>query len=400
MSEHYGSDEALRLCDALLHTEPEVSVRLNMRKVDAVDTLRTLCQGSAIAGATPVEWCPDAYYLAERPPFTFDPLLHAGVYYVQEASSMYVAELCRRYLPLPSSPVCALDLCAAPGGKSTLLAGLLPEGSLLVSNEPMAKRAQVLAENMQKWTRMPLGGEYPIHSIVTNNYPADFAGFDGCFDLIVTDVPCSGEGMFRKDQQAVAEWSLENVARCVERQRTILSDVWHALKPGGLLIYSTCTFNRFEDEDNARWICTRLGAELLHERHFLPGRDRGEGFYCAVLRKDGAYVGSDFASFASEADKIVRKAKALLRPMPAAFSCEGLMVELTYDQALAYLRREAVRTAAPLGPLTLAYCGIPLGPGKGVKGRINNQYPEPWRIKTTYTKRWSLLDISEADDAR
>lgn len=124
-------------------------------------------------------------------------------------------------LPLPSSPVCALDLCAAPGGKSTLLAGLLPEGSLLVSNEPMAKRAQVLAENMQKWTRMPLGGEYPIHSIVTNNYPADFAGFDGCFDLIVTDVPCSGEGMFRKDQQAVAEWSLENVARCVERQRTI-----------------------------------------------------------------------------------------------------------------------------------------------------------------------------------
>ncbi len=396
MSEHYGSYDAQRLCDALLHTEPEVSIRLNARKIRAIDALRDVWQASSIVGAAPVEWCPDAYYLAERPPFTFDPLLHAGVYYVQEASSMYVADLYRRYAST-SVPCCALDLCAAPGGKSTLLAGLLPEGSLLLSNEPMPKRARVLAENMQKWTCMPGGTEYPVCSIVTNNYPADFAAFDECFDIIVADVPCSGEGMFRKDEQAVKEWSLKNVECCVERQRSILRDIWHALKPGALLIYSTCTFNRFEDEGNVRWICSELGAELLEERHFLPGRDSGEGFYCAAIRKDGVSCSSTqdvpvTSSILPVADSILRKAKTLLRLIPRAFSCEGPMVELTYDQAIAYLRREAVRTAAPVGPLTLCYCGVPLGPGKGVPGRINNLYPDAWRIKTTYTKRWSLMN--------
>lgn len=397
MCEHYGACDAHLLCDALLNTEPEVSVRLNVRKIGATDALRDVWREGSLVDATPVEWCPDAYYLLERPPFTFDPLLHAGVYYVQEASSMYVAELCRRYAP-SSVPCCALDLCAAPGGKSTLLAGLLPEGSLLLSNEPMPKRAKVLAENMQKWTRMPAGTEYPVRSIVSNNYPADFGAFDGCFDIIVADVPCSGEGMFRKDEQAVTEWSLENVARCVERQRSILCDIWHTLKPGALLVYSTCTFNRYEDEDNARWICSELGAGLLEERHFLPGRDKGEGFYCAAIRKDGAPCPSKQdvhspSAIVPAADSIMRKAKTLLRLMPQAFSCEGPVVDLTYDQALAYLRRETVRTAAPAGPLTLSYCGVPLGPGKGVPGRINNLYPDSWRIKTTYTKRWSLMNL-------
>ena len=336
-------------------------------------------------GWEPVPWCPDAFYLSERPPFTFDPLLHAGVYYVQEASSMYVAKLLKDYGS--ETPCCALDLCAAPGGKSTLLAGLLPEGSLLISNEPMPKRANVLAENMQKWTRMPQG-TYPVDSIVTNNYPADFGAFSNCFDLIVTDVPCSGEGMFRKDEQAVAEWSMANVMMCVERQRTILRDIWHALKPGGLLVYSTCTFNRFEDEDNARWICSDLGAELLEERHFLPGRDRGEGFYCAAIRKSG--VAEDVDAISVVKDNIVRKVNSTLRPMPKAFECEGPCVELSYDEALAYLRREAIRVPAPKGPVTLCYKGIPLGPGKGVGNRINNLYPEAWRIRSTYTKKWSL----------
>ena len=404
VNEHYGSADAQCLCDSLLNTEPEGSVRLNSRKINAVESLCITGQGSPLSSASPVEWCPDAYYLAERPPFTFDPLLHAGVYYVQEASSMYIAEFCRRFLPM-QAPCCALDLCAAPGGKSTLLAGLLPEGSFLLSNEPITKRAQVLSENMQKWTRMPDNAEYPVRSMVTNNYPADFRAFEKCFDIVVTDVPCSGEGMFRKDEQAVAEWSMENVLRCVERQQGILSDIWHALKPGGLLIYSTCTFNRFEDEENARWICSELGAELLEERHFLPGRDRGEGFYCAAIRKDDVSASSSDAmpdktasEFAIEAEKIQRKAKTLLRIMPPAFRCEGPVVELTYDQALAYLRRETVRTVAPTGMLTLSYCGIPLGPGKCVPGRINNQYPDSWRIKTTYTKRWSLFDIKENVD--
>jgi hypothetical protein len=316
------------------------------------------------------------------------------VYYVQEASSMYVAKLLKNYGP--ETACCALDLCAAPGGKSTLLAGLLPEGSLLVSNEPMPKRANVLAENMQKWTRMPQG-KYPVDSVVTNNYPADFGAFSDCFDLVVTDVPCSGEGMFRKDEQAVAEWSMDNVMMCVERQRTILRDIWHALKPGGLLVYSTCTFNRFEDEDNARWICSELGAELLEERHFLPGRDRGEGFYCAAIRKsvlpDSADADERTAQdVARQHDAIRRKSNSTLRVMPQAFLCEGPQIELSYDDALRYLRREAIRVEAPKGPVTLSYMGFPLGPGKGVGNRINNLYPEAWRIRTTYTKRWSLWE--------
>ena len=391
MREHYGNDDAEALCDALLTTEPEVSVRLNRRKILLNGDLLPLFDLDKADGVDPIDWCNDAYYLAERPPFTFDPLLHAGVYYVQEASSMYVAKLLKDYGS--ETPCCALDLCAAPGGKSTLLAGLLPEGSLLISNEPMPKRANVLAENMQKWTRMPQG-TYPVDSIVTNNYPADFGAFSNCFDLIVTDVPCSGEGMFRKDEQAVAEWSMDNVMMCVERQRTILRDIWHALKSGGLLVYSTCTFNRFEDEDNARWICSDLGAELLEERHFLPGRDRGEGFYCAAIRKtagaEDVEVSSEAGDFSAQKTSVIRKAQRTLRLMPQAFVCEGPLVELSYDQALSYLRREAIRVEAPKGPVTLSYMGFPLGPGKGVGNRINNLYPEAWRIRTTYTKRWSL----------
>ena len=401
MREHYGNDDAEALCNALLTTEPEVSVRLNRRKISAICETHPNppCEGGGMQGLPcevgwePVPWCPDAFYLSERPPFTFDPLLHAGVYYVQEASSMYVAKLLKNYGP--ETACCALDLCAAPGGKSTLLAGLLPEGSLLLSNEPMSKRANVLAENMQKWTRMPVG-TYPVESIVTNNYPADFGAFSDCFDLIVTDVPCSGEGMFRKDDQAVAEWSMDNVMMCVERQSTILRDIWHTLKPGGLLVYSTCTFNRFEDEDNARWICSELGAELLEERHFLPGRDRGEGFYCAAIRKSGVAedveISSEAGDLPAQKTSVIRKAQRTLRLMPQAFVCEGPLVELSYNQALSYLRREAIRIDAPKGPVTLCYKGMSLGPGKGVGNRINNLYPEAWRIRTTYTKRWSLWE--------
>ena len=148
-----------------------------------------------------------------------------------------------------------LDLCAAPGGKSTLCRSTLPEGSLLVANEVMRNRSQVLAENLIKWGHPEV--------VVTNNDPADFTELTHLFDVILTDVPCSGEGMFRKDQVAVDEWSLENVDICWQRQRRILIDIWPSLKPGGLLIYSTCTFNREEDEDNVAWIARELGAEIL-----------------------------------------------------------------------------------------------------------------------------------------
>ena len=431
MHEQYGKDTADALCQALSETDPEVSVRLNPRKGQPLVMENV--------NAEPVPWCPDAYYLSERPAFTFDPLLHAGAYYVQEASSMYIAELVRKYMIQDSgfriqdssfrfqdsssqqptlnsqlstlnsqSNVVALDLCAAPGGKSTLLAGLLPEGSVLISNEPMPKRAQVLSENMQKWTRLA-EGEYPVRCIVTQNYPADFAAFTDCFDLLVTDVPCSGEGMFRKDEVAIKDWSLENVDLCWHRQREILQDIWHTLKPGGLLIYSTCTFNHFEDEDNARWICDTLGAELLEERHFLPGRDRGEGFYCAAIRKSGTIQNSKFKNQNSQFSRPKgMRAKSenevtmfnvqcsTLNILPPAFltDADTPRVELSYNEALQYLRREAVRVPAPRGMVLLCYKGYVLGPGKCVGNRINNLYPDPWRIRTTYTTPFSLSALS------
>ena len=386
MHEQYDADTADSLCHALCDTEPEVSIRLNPRKG------KTLSIENLDVEACP--WCPDAYYLHERPAFTFDPLLHAGAYYVQEASSMYVSQLLRHHFPV-SGPSAALDLCAAPGGKSTLLASLLPQGSILVSNEPMPKRAQVLAENMQKWTRTA-EGEYPVRSVVTQNYPTDFVEFTDSFDLLLTDVPCSGEGMFRKDEVAVQDWSLENVDLCWRRQREILQGIWHVLKPGGLLIYSTCTFNHFEDEDNVRWICENLGGMLLEERHFLPGRDRGEGFYCAAIQsvpRDEEQLPS--LGVSSDELKSLEAKLRTLHVLPQAFSVEPDMprIELTYSQALSYLRREAVRVPAPRGMVLLCYKGYVLGPGKCVGSRINNLYPEQWRIRTTYTTPFSLGEL-------
>ena len=390
MHEQYGKDTADALCQALSETDPEVSIRLNPRKGQPLVMENV--------NAEPVPWCPDAYYLSERPAFTFDPLLHAGAYYVQEASSMYIAELVRKAMfnvqcSMFNAPIAALDLCAAPGGKSTLLASLLPEGSVLISNEPMPKRAQVLAENMQKWTRMTKG-EYPVRCIVTQNYPADFTAFTDTFDLLVTDVPCSGEGMFRKDEVAVQDWSLQNVDLCWHRQREILQDIWHTLKPGGLLIYSTCTFNHFEDEDNARWICDTLGAELLEERHFLPGRDRGEGFYCAAIRKNSP-IQNSVAENNSQLPMFNAQC-SMLNVIPPAFAVDPDMprIELNYNEALQYLRREAVRVPAPRGMVLICYKGYVLGPGKCVGNRINNLYPEQWRIRTTYTTPFSLAALS------
>ena len=264
-----------------LANEVPVSIRPN----------RTKCDKSVEGEAIP--WATSGMYLKNRPTFTFDPLFHAGCYYVQEASSMFVERVLREYV---KEPVVMLDLCAAPGGKSTLCRSALPEGSLLVANEVMRNRSQILAENLVKWGHPEV--------IVTNNDPADFTDLTHLFDVILTDVPCSGEGMFRKDPVAVEEWSVENVDICWQRQRRILTDIWPSLKPGGLLIYSTCTFNREEDEDNVAWIARDLGAEILEVPteegwgitgnligkdfpvyRFMPHKTKGEGFFLAVLRK-------------------------------------------------------------------------------------------------------------------
>lgn len=292
---------------AALTQESPVSVRLNPAKAASLQL-----------EAERVPWATHAYYLPQRPTFTFDPLFHAGYYYVQEASSMFVEQAMKQHLP--NTPLKMLDLCAAPGGKSTHARTTLPEGSLLVSNEVMRNRVQILAENLTKWGNADV--------VVTNNDPADFEEVHHYFDVILTDVPCSGEGMFRKDAVAIEEWSGENVEICWQRQQRIIKDIWGSLKPGGLLIYSTCTYNTQEDEENVSWICNEFGAEVLPVSidsqwqvsgslwqgsdapvyRFMPHRTRGEGFFLAALRKpiDEENDADDFFSYKAP----VKKGKA------------------------------------------------------------------------------------------
>lgn len=244
--------------------------------------------------ADSVPWCQEGLYLTSRPAFTFDPALHAGLYYVQEAASMFVCEVVRQLI---DKPVTMLDLCAAPGGKSTALRSVLPKGSLLFTNEPVKNRASILKENIIKFGHPDV--------IVTNNFPRDYRKAGLMFDAILADVPCSGEGMFRKDPGSIEEWSIQNVEKCRVLQRSIVEDIWPCLQPGGILIYSTCTFNAHEDEENASWIAEQLGAEFItldipEEWHitgslvdsipvyrFIPGKTRGEGLFLTVLRKKG-----------------------------------------------------------------------------------------------------------------
>lgn len=262
-----------------------VSIRLN--------PLKTARNPLAFAlPVQPVAWSEWGCYLDERPAFTFDPLFHSGYYYVQEASSMFLEYLVRQ---VTEEPVICLDLCGAPGGKSLSLLSALPEGSLLVSNEVVRQRSHVLAETLRK-------SGYP-NVMVTNNEAVDFATIPSSFDLILVDAPCSGEGMFRKDETAIMEWSPRNVTRCAVRQKDILRDVWPALKPGGLLLYSTCTYNTAENEENALWTVRQLGAEFAEVAfdpewgitpacypevkgyRFFPHKTRGEGLFVTVLRK-------------------------------------------------------------------------------------------------------------------
>ena len=281
-------DEQLfaRLTEGLSAPSP-VSIRLNPLKSADKEVAPWL-------SSRPVGWCPTGYYLGERPNFTFDPLFHAGAYYVQEASSMFVDEVVRQYV---NHPVSALDLCAAPGGKTTALLAALPEGSLVVSNEYVRQRASILAENVAKWGYRDV--------VVTNNSTVDLRRSGMGFDLILTDVPCSGEGMFRKDEGAIAEWSEKNVENCRRLQREILEDAWACLHPGGWLIYSTCTLNIHENEENIQWAIQYLGAQLLKVStkpgwgitgsllpslegnicRFIPGVSEGEGLFMALLQK-------------------------------------------------------------------------------------------------------------------
>src|SRR6478735_365824 len=245
LQQHFGEAQASELLAAL--EQPSLfSIRMNPKK------WKEELNGEKVG------WAKWGEYLQERPVYTLDPKFHAGGYYVQEASSMFLEQAFIQ-LGLGDQPLVALDLCAAPGGKSTHIVSLLHEKSLLVSNEVIRNRATILKENLVKWG-------YPNICIV-NNDPEEIGKLEGVFDVIVVDAPCSGEGMFRKDHDAIAEWSEANVKLCAQRQQRILSDIWPSLKQGGYLIYTTCTFNHQENDDNVKWLIETKEAENISIKH-------------------------------------------------------------------------------------------------------------------------------------
>uniref|UniRef100_A0AB33JA14 rRNA cytosine-C5-methyltransferase n=1 Tax=Prevotella sp. GTC17260 TaxID=3236796 RepID=A0AB33JA14_9BACT len=438
-----------------LEETPPTSIRLNPLKTAGHKVSIPLADGR-------VPWCEQGMYLQSRPNFTFDPLLHSGAYYVQEAGSMFLDHVMRQYV---HHPVTMLDLCAAPGGKSTVARAALPAGSVLFSNEPIHVRANVLAENIQKFGHPDC--------IVTNNYPRDYCKAGILFDVVLADVPCSGEGMFRKDEGAISEWSMQNVAQCQALQLDIIRDIWPCLRPGGLLIYSTCTFNSREDEENVNTIIAELGAEilpvaiedgwnitgsLLDERpvyRFIPGKTRSEGLFMAVLRKPGEaeetgkklqkaprksdavkgmehWLQGDFTflenkgliraiptvwygvyAMAVKALKVIhagvaigtQKGRDIIPDQSLALSIAlredaFLRIEIDEFTALAYLRKEAIMlpAEAPRGFVLLTYQQLPLGFVKNIGNRANNLYPQEWRIKSSHIPEENTHAICLHDD--
>jgi NOL1/NOP2/sun family putative RNA methylase len=269
--------------------EQVVSLRFNPSKINPGEEKR-------FPGSEKIPWSSYGYYLPSRPSFTLDPLLHGGVYYVQEASSMFIEQCLSQHTDL-SATLKVLDLCAAPGGKSTLIQSLISDESLLVSNEVIKTRVSVLTENLSKWGAP--------NTIVTNNDPRDFGRIENYFDVMVADAPCSGSGLFRRDMNAVSEWSSDAVTMCSQRQQRILSDALPALNNGGLLVYSTCSYSKEENEEICDWLCEKYSvtplalnispewnvveteSDKFHSKgyRFFPDKTRGEGFFVACFRK-------------------------------------------------------------------------------------------------------------------
>lgn len=426
---------------------PSVSIRVNPHKAVALPD-----------SADRVPWHKGGMYIDGRPRFTFDPALHQGLYYVQDASSMIIGHLVDTIMPyLPPAPI-VLDACAAPGGKTIALVDALPDDSFVVANEYIAARATVLHENLIKWGTPNVA--------VARGDTSRISALGSTFDLILADVPCSGEGMFRKDPEAVSQWSPALVAQCAARQRDIVTNLWDALKPGGIMIYSTCTFNRQENEDIIQWMQSDLNAramtpatpwpEIVQREqclHFLPGRVRGEGLTVAIVQKP-----HDTAAATSRTDtrrirqsnkkapasikvpeicrtwlddsrrwsiaaneniitatdpahaEIIRRITAKLDiisygipmatikghdmiPTQALALSSALRrsifpeAEIPYSEAMAYLHRDAINRLpedTPRGHILLTYGGKPLGFVKNLGNRVNNLYPQQWRILSNH----------------
>ena len=410
---------------------PPVSVRLNPQKPCDLSGDR-------------VPWSVNGRYLPERPVFTLDPRMHAGAYYVQEASSM-ILEPAFHATGLAGKDVVALDLCAAPGGKSTHLRSMLSDGSLLVCNEVEPKRASVLQENLWKWGHPNV--------VVCNSHPGNFTALSAAFDLILVDAPCSGEGLIRKDPFAIEQWSPALVGECALRQERILDAIWPALRPGGFLIYSTCTYEACENEEQVERVMAMHGAvhvaiEVVGNHGIRQGKNgigmrcyphlvSGEGQFMAVLRKPGerndppkartstATIHFDhtlrallndpeqldfrqhrdlvFAASSMHGPFIDRLQQAVnsiapgipvadvkgkqLKPLPA-LALSSLLnkgaartLPVEREDALRYLRGEALRAMEAVGTVLVTFNELALGWAKGAGNRWNNHWPDPWRIR-------------------
>ncbi|BFG71744.1 rRNA cytosine-C5-methyltransferase [Sediminibacterium sp. KACHI17] len=419
--------------------EQVTAIRLNPAKQSVIQDKFT---GQAIP------WCPLGIYLNERPSFTFDPSFHAGAYYVQDASSMFLWEAISQLVPDPRNKK-VLDLCAAPGGKSTLLASYFTDG-LLVSNEVIKSRASILVENLTKWGNSNV--------VITNNDPVHFRQGGITFDVIVVDAPCSGSGLFRKDPDAISEWSLDHVQHCSLRQQRILDDIIPSLNENGILIYATCSYSLEEDEMIADWLMSSGEFEALSiaiseqwnivqtfsEKmkapgyRFYPDRLKGEGFFIAAFRKktpafalgkgklsalkspqkhefaqvheflsaaENFYLfkqGDQFRLFDKQwqeelqqlaSNLYIRKAgvgigeikgKDIIPAHELAMSLLPLahfnQVAVNTDEALKYLRRQDLQLDTSKGWNLVMYEHLPLGWIKALPNRINNYYPQEWRI--------------------
>ncbi len=418
------------LLEALNSSAP-ISIRLNSKKTRP-----------NLEMSEKIHWCDNGYYLDKRPVFTLDPLFHAGCYYPQEAGSM-VLDYIIRQLDLPHEPK-ILDLCAAPGGKSTLVANFLADRGLLVANELMHNRALVLKENLTKWGASNV--------VVTNNKPSDFKQLPQFFDVVIADVPCSGEGMFRKDPESRNEWSQKNLEMCVLRQQQIIGDVWNTISPDGYLIYSTCTLNEKENERNILWIASEFDAEIVHievqetflkgrngiGNYAIPGKTKSEGFFIAVIKKTASSKQNlkktsfnewknikDFTSINNlckienqsffqwkdyilsfplgSLDNISQILSSKLYVLKAGTTVASVIgkklipseelalnpllryaeesIELSLEQSLQYLKGETFNLTSHKGFFLLNYMGEPLGWINHLGNRFNNLYPKDWRIR-------------------
>ncbi len=413
-----------------LNSAPPISIRLHPEK-----------EMEDFSFKSKIHWAKNGVYLTERPTFTLDPNFHGGAYYPQEAGSMYLGTILENIV-LKEDPI-VLDACAAPGGKTSILAEKLNNEGVLISNEIIKSRASVLMETTTKWGY--------CNQIITSNDTKSFRKSRIKFDLIVIDAPCSGEGMFRKDHKARGEWSIANCNICVTRQKEILENLLPSLNEAGYLVYSTCTFNPAENEELLIDFINKFDLEvckmpqydgMLQDKegigqYFFPGFTESEGFYCAVLKKKG-HSEMDKLKISTNstiaAPNFIKKSKTEIKyyqnenfiyachPLTQHVSTllkENLFVlktgtlisqqfgkkqvpqielalspfietnfeqlTLTKDLALKYLKGETFELASTPGFKEILYGKITLGFINHLGNRFNNLYPNEWRIKMKIT---------------